>query len=66
VAATRFSKGNRSFGTPTVNAEYGVPFGLGLDASSEKTRNDDDAAEEHRRLLTIRPEFLAVDTTPLR
>jgi len=25
VAATRFSNGYRSFGTPTVNCEYGIP-----------------------------------------
>jgi hypothetical protein len=25
VAATRFSNGYRSFGTPTVNFEYGIP-----------------------------------------
>ena len=28
VAATRFSNGNRSLGTPNVNLEYGIPFGV--------------------------------------
>ena len=28
VAATRFSKGKCSLGTPTVNLEYGIPFGV--------------------------------------
>lgn len=37
VAATRFSSGKRSLGTPTVNLEYGIPFGVSSSlAAAEK------------------------------
>lgn len=43
VAATRFSKGKRSFGTPTVNFEYGIPFGFSSLAVEEKCRVAEEA-----------------------
>ena len=36
VAATRFSKGKCSLGTPTVNFEYVIPFGVSSSLAAEK------------------------------
>jgi hypothetical protein len=45
VAATLFSNGNVSFGTPTVNFEYGVPFGLSsVPFEKERATSDDGVA----------------------
>ena len=38
VAATRFSKGKVSLGTPTVNFEYGIPLGFSAEESSANDR----------------------------
>lgn len=54
VAATRFSNGNVSLGTPKVNFEYGIP--LGFSASSANVRrvvvNEDDDDGVMIRCLT--------------
>jgi hypothetical protein len=68
VAATRFSSGNLSFGTPTVNLLYGIPFGLTSSSfllEKDRVAREDEVEvsldrERHGREVR-RPDLVTVD-----